>query len=185
MALLAESLVEEWLNRSGFFTMRGIKHGVGEMDLLGIRREPGGSITGWHVEVQASFRPIGYIAKLTTDLAGKADKKRSRTSAVARSPNEVEACARDWVRAKFHAADKTRLRETLWPGVAWSYHLVHAVVREPRKLAVFESEAVKCHPFQEVLSELLGHGAMAFSGSAGGDLVEIVGYYSAHVRTAS
>jgi hypothetical protein len=35
MALLAESLVEEWLNRSGFFTMRGIKCGVNELDLLG------------------------------------------------------------------------------------------------------------------------------------------------------
>jgi len=29
MALLAESVVEEWLNRNGFFTIRGIKHGVG------------------------------------------------------------------------------------------------------------------------------------------------------------
>lgn len=34
MALLGESLVEEWLNREGFFTIRGVKHGVGEMDLL-------------------------------------------------------------------------------------------------------------------------------------------------------
>ena len=37
MALLAESLVDEWLNRQGFFTIRGIKHGVGEIDLLGVR----------------------------------------------------------------------------------------------------------------------------------------------------
>ena len=28
MALLAESLVEEWLNRDGYFTIRGVKHGV-------------------------------------------------------------------------------------------------------------------------------------------------------------
>src|ERR1035441_6453896 len=113
MALLAESLVEEWLNRKGFFTIRGIKHGVGELDLLGIRREPEGSLTGWHVEVQASFRPIGYIAKLTSNLVVKGDKNRSRTSAVARSPEEVELCARDWVRAKFHAEEKMRVREKL------------------------------------------------------------------------
>ena len=37
MALLAESLVEEWLNREGYFTIRGVKHGVGEMDLLAVR----------------------------------------------------------------------------------------------------------------------------------------------------
>jgi hypothetical protein len=37
MALLAESLVEEWLNRAGYFTIRGVKHGLGEMDLLAVR----------------------------------------------------------------------------------------------------------------------------------------------------
>ncbi|SRR5258708_34951948 len=178
MALLAESLVEEWLNRSGFFTIRGIKHGVGELDLLGIRREPNGSLTGWHVEVQASFRPIGYIAKLTSDLVVKGGKKRSRTSAVARSVEEVELCARDWVRAKFGADDKMRVREKLWSGVVWSYHLVHAAVREPQELAAFESEGVKCHPFHDVLSELLQRVQGSFSGSAGGDLAEIVGYYN-------
>lgn len=36
MALLAEELVEEWLNRNGFFTIRGIKLGVQEIDLLAI-----------------------------------------------------------------------------------------------------------------------------------------------------
>jgi hypothetical protein len=65
MSLLAESLVEEWLNRNNFFTIRGIKHGVRELDLLGIHRELTGSISGWHVEVQVRFRPIGYIAKIT------------------------------------------------------------------------------------------------------------------------
>jgi hypothetical protein len=69
MSLLAESLVEEWLNRKGYFTIRGIKHGIGELDLLGIHRESSGSVTGWHVEVQASFRPVGYIAKLTKEMA--------------------------------------------------------------------------------------------------------------------
>ena len=37
MALLAEQLVDEWLNRKGFFTVRGIKEGVDEIDLLGVR----------------------------------------------------------------------------------------------------------------------------------------------------
>ena len=63
MALLAESLVDEWLNRQGFFTIRGIKHGVGEIDLLGVRPN-GAGLEGWNVEVKASFRPIGYISPL-------------------------------------------------------------------------------------------------------------------------
>jgi hypothetical protein len=37
VALLAESLVEEWLNRQNFFTIRGVKHGIDEIDLLAIR----------------------------------------------------------------------------------------------------------------------------------------------------
>jgi hypothetical protein len=36
MALLDEQLVEEWLNRQNFFTMRGIKCGV---DLIAYRQD--------------------------------------------------------------------------------------------------------------------------------------------------
>ena len=74
MALLGESLVEEWLNREGFFTIRGVKHGVDEMDLLAIKPQDDGRVIGWHVEVQISFRPIGFIAKL--------QKNRFRKSAL-------------------------------------------------------------------------------------------------------
>jgi hypothetical protein len=42
MALLAEELVEEWLNRAGYFTIRGVKLGVHEIDLLAVRPVTGG-----------------------------------------------------------------------------------------------------------------------------------------------
>jgi hypothetical protein len=51
MALLAEQLVDEWLNRNGFFTLRGIKSGVHQIDLLGVRMSKG-RLEGWHVECQ-------------------------------------------------------------------------------------------------------------------------------------
>src|SRR5580704_4216023 len=92
MAILAESLVEEWLNREGFFTIRGVKHGVGEIDLLAIRHEPGAAVIGWHVEVQASFRPVGYIAKLTGEMARASN--RARTTATARTPEQIEQTVR-------------------------------------------------------------------------------------------
>jgi hypothetical protein len=176
MALLAESLVEEWLNRSGFFTIRGIKHGVGELDLLGIRHEAETTVTGWHVEVQASFRPVGYIARLTSDMARELNKPR--TAAINRTPEQIESCARDWVRSKFCAEDKVQVRERLWPGVTWSYHLVHAVVRERQELKVFQQEGVTCHSFDDLLADLSRRPDHAFSGSAGGDLAEIVSYYN-------
>jgi hypothetical protein len=67
MALLAETLIEEWLNRQGFLTVRGVKEGVDEMDILAVRApsDAGEKLEAWHVEVQASFRPNNYIAELT------------------------------------------------------------------------------------------------------------------------
>jgi hypothetical protein len=176
MALLAESLVEEWLNRGGYFTIRGVKHGFGEMDLLGVRPLPDGKLDGWHVEVQASFRPVSYIGKLTPELLKQLGG--SASSARARTPNQVETCAREWVMNKFKVKDKAELRERLWPGVQWSFHLVHAVVRDSRELEVFAAHGVTCHPFSELLADLSKRGKKrSFSGSAGGDLAEIVAYY--------
>jgi hypothetical protein len=180
MALLAESLVEEWLNRRGFFTIRGVKHGVNEVDLLGIRKRTDDSLEGWHVEVQVSFRPVSYIANLTNDIAGKDGKRRSKTSAKARTSEEVEVCAQEWVRGKFLTDEKRRVRERLWPRISWLYHFVHAVVRDDSELAVFRDLGVECHPFSSVLSELLQGTKEGFSGSAGGDIAEIVGYYKNH-----
>jgi hypothetical protein len=131
MALLAESLVEEWLNRNRFFTIRGIKHGLAEIDLLAIRHEADTSVIGWHVEVQVSFRPVTYIAKLTDDMARVL--KRVRTNASARTPDQIETCASEWVQSKFKADAKAKARERLWPHVQWQYHLVHARVRERRE----------------------------------------------------
>ena len=35
MAMLDEEVVEYWLNNNGFFCMRGVKTGLGEIDFLG------------------------------------------------------------------------------------------------------------------------------------------------------
>jgi hypothetical protein len=181
MSLLAESLVEEWLNRNNFFTIRGIKHGVKELDLLGIHREPTGSITGWHVEVQVSFRPIGYIAKITKDMA----KSSGRAGGLVkrRTTDEIELCAREWVQSKFSGQGKQQVRESLWPGLKWSFHLVHGETRWPQELEVFESEGVICHPFRQLLDDLSRRSEHMYSGSAGGDLAEIVAYYNSTLRS--
>jgi hypothetical protein len=46
VALVAESLVEEWLNRQNFFTIRGVKHGIDEIDLLAIKASA--PVEGFH-----------------------------------------------------------------------------------------------------------------------------------------
>src|SRR5262249_12924019 len=95
MALLAESLADERVNRQGFFTVRGVKQGVGEIDLLAVKPNTDGGSTGWHVEVQVSFRPVGYISKRTKEM--DAGTNRARTSAKERTPDQVISCAKEWV----------------------------------------------------------------------------------------
>jgi hypothetical protein len=86
MALLDEQLVEEWLNRQNFFTIRGIKSGVDEIDLLAIRPTTEG-LDCWHVEVQISYRPVGYIG--------------GDTNARKRNEMQLRAGVEQWVTKKF------------------------------------------------------------------------------------
>jgi hypothetical protein len=62
--------------------------------------------------------------------------------------------------------------------VNWSFHLVHAVVKDAQELAVFQNEGLTCHSFNQLLKELSRRADKAYSGSAGGDLAEIVSYYN-------
>jgi len=97
---------------------------------------------------------------------------------VTRAAEVVEKCAREWVRDKFESPDKIKVREARWPGLQWEFHLVHGKIREPQELAVFQNAGVKCHSLYEILDQLQTVGKGSFSGSAGGDLAEIVFYYN-------
>jgi hypothetical protein len=176
MALLAESLVDEWLNRKGFFTIRGVKQGVGEIDLLAVRPEGDGILTGWHVEVQVSFRPIGYISKIPKDIALAA--RRSRTSAKMRSQEEVRSFAKEWVSDKYFGKKKCKVRDKLWPNIRWEFYLVHGVVKDEQELGAIRSYGISLLPFYDLLKDLCQNDATNFSASAGGDLAEVVRYYT-------
>lgn len=170
MAFIAETYVEEWLNRQGYFTIRGVKKGHEEMDLLAVRAEDGG-VTGWHVEVTVSFRPIGYIAREPAAGSGRGSFVRKRT------PDQARSFAKAWIEKKFAGAAKLAIRDRLWPGARWSRHLVHGAVRYPDELLAFEAEGVTCHPFHRLLSDLSQRGPDGFTVSAGGDLAEILTYF--------
>ena len=118
MALRAETLVEEWLKRKGCFSIRGLKRGLGELDLLAVRPQPD-DVVGWHVEVTVSFRPSGYLAREPARSSGQGESHVRK-----RTPEEVRAYARQSVESKSHAAAKFRLRAELRPGVRWSFHLI-------------------------------------------------------------
>lgn len=166
MAILAESVVEEWLNRQRFFTIRGAKTGRNEMDVLAVRQEPSGHITGWHVEVQVSFRPIGYIAPW-----------KGHSIATRRTEQVMADCVQKWVEKKFLAENIRDLRKRLWGQLEWSFHLVHGVVRYPDELELMRSHRVTLHPFFGVLESLCAGGDELLTASSGGDMADIIRYY--------
>ena len=156
MALLAEEIVEEWLNRNGFFTIRGIELGHHEIDLLAIGFKDG-EIKCRHIEVQASPRPIGYISGIP--LTNK-------------SPEFITQGLDAWVKKKFLLAKKESLRNQLFPE-KWVFELVVHQVRHEEELKIIEERGVKVHRLENIISELASSKTI-INRASGADLVDLV-----------
>lgn len=159
MALLDEEVVEYWLNNKGFFCMRGVKTGLGEIDFLAIRPASGG-FECWQVEVTVSFRPIGYIG-------GGSSAKR-------RTDSEVRQGVVDWVEKKFTAPKKVERRDEILPGAEWQKVLVCAEVRHDGELELFEQHGVHVLRYKDLLLDLVESTTQVNSNA--GNIVEIVRY---------
>lgn len=162
MALLDEQLVEEWLNKQNFFTIRGIKAGVDEIDILAIRPD-GSKLECWHVEVQISYRPVGYIG--------------GDTNARRRNSDELAAGVRQWVDKKFASDRKVARRNEVLAKAAWRFLLVHAAVKDKDELALIQTHGVDTLEYREVLNELCRTGRGGSSSSAAA-IVEMLNYYA-------
>lgn len=161
MALLDEQLVEEWLNRDRFFTIRGVKSGIDEIDLLAIRKI-GNDLECWHVEVQVSYRPIGYV--------GGDTNARRRTS------EEIVAGVKQWVEKKFTSEKKVIRRNEILPNANWKYVFVHGVLRDESELEFMKGLGVETLPYREVLVDLMDDVKTANSSSAASNIAEILRY---------
>lgn len=160
MALLDEQLVEEWLNRQNFFTMRGIKSGVDEIDLLAIRPTPEG-LECWHVEVQISYRPVGYIG--------------GDTNARKRSGKELRAGVEQWVTKKFTSPKKIKRRNEILPDAKWRKFLVHAVLKDDSELPIMQELGVELIQYKKILEDLRAD-KQGKSSSAASGIVEMLNY---------
>lgn len=175
MSLLSEALVEEWLNRRKYFTIRGVKTGVDEIDLLGIQLTAD-KRRAIHVECEVSFRPIGYITPLPKEVAKEIGK--ARTSAWERPDELLRQCVREWVKKKFKQSKKAEVRNGFIGSLTWEFALVHGVTREERELAMIKDEGVKLIPFYDILQMLCANGEGAsFKGNAGTDIAEMIEYF--------
>ena len=177
MALLAEALVEEWLNRKRFFTMRGIKVGVDEIDLLAICKTNDG-IEARHYEVQVSTNPVSYISKLTAEQSKELGKARG--SAFSREDSVLEKSVEEWVEKKFTSKKKMAVRDHLCPGITWKYYFVHGKVRHPEELLLIKQQNVEVISFHTVLEQLCNEMESNFKGGSGSDIVEMISYFRDH-----
>lgn len=176
MALLAEEIVEEWLNRQGYFTIRGVKVGVHEMDLIAVRFTAKG-LDCRHIEVQASVRPVSYLTPVPKAVQKKTGK--APANAKLREEEELRQGVREWVHKKFDHPKKKRVRERLAPG-PWSRELIVHRVRHEIELAMIASEGVTVRHLAEVLADLERRDTV-LQGAAGAHLVELVALTAAGI----
>jgi Holliday junction resolvase-like predicted endonuclease len=158
MALLAEEIVEEWLRRDGHFTMRGIRVGNGEIDLLAVKRWPDDKVVCRHIEVQAAIRAISYITHDTSAKHLTNEKLRE----------QVEK----WVSKKFRLRQKKEIMKSLWDA-SWTSELVVNDVRYEEEIPVIEEYGVTVHRLKHVIEELAS-GRLLVPRASGADLVDLV-----------
>ena len=172
MSLLAEELVEEWLNRQGFFTIRGIKKGVQEMDLLAIQIGDDGSASVCrHLEVQASVRPVSYVTKVPR--AVQKATGRAPGSSKRRTPEELAAGVSEWIDKKFLMKSKESIRSLLVPGGKWSFELVVHRIKHPEELQCISDRGVVVHRLSDIVRELKD-GKARLPGASGSSFVDLV-----------
>jgi hypothetical protein len=169
MALLAEELVEEWLNRQGYFTIRGIKTGVHEIDILAVRPGPSG-LECRQLEVQASMRPVSYITRVPE--AVQEATGRAATSSKSRSEDELRVGIQEWIAKKYDHKVKVRVRGRLAPG-PWTRELVVHVVKHTRELELIAEAGITIHQLTQVVRDLKG-GELMLQGGVGAHLSDLV-----------
>lgn len=153
VAIFAETLAEEWLNRKGFFTILGAKGGLLEMDLLAVRYREDEEPEAVHYEVQASTGPPSWITKWTPEL--QKELGIGPNSARKRDQRQMEECVNSWIYKKFRDPRVEEVREKLWPDADWHFALVHGVVRHPKELPAIAAHGVEVLDLSIVLDELM------------------------------
>ncbi|MDZ7794915.1 MAG: hypothetical protein U5P10_14845 [Spirochaetia bacterium] len=138
MALLAEELVEEYFNRKGYFTIRGIKVGVQEIDILGTRVLVSGERENVHIEVQASIRPISYISKVPI----AAQRNGRPSNSMKRSEEELVLGVEEWVSKKFFNSKKEKLLKKLFVGT-WKRILIINKVKSEAEVELIKKHRVE------------------------------------------
>ncbi|SRR5713226_7718877 len=168
MALLAEEIVEEWLNRDGWFTIRGIKIGACEIDILAIKPTVNG-IKCRHLEVHAAFNPIGYIAPVPN---ARRQPRQGAGYARRRSDEELQNCVSEWVRKKYDHPKIAEQLKTIFDG-KWTRKFVVHKFKHPEELDLIRKAGMTVHNLSEIIASFRRDDTVV-SSAAGADFVDLV-----------
>ncbi len=136
MAKIAETIVEEWLNRRGYLTVRSLKD-VNEIDLLAYHPGTGDAL---HVEVNDSPDPQGFLGP---------------SNARARLRESVEGYAQKKYRHERVVELRRRLLPDRDPVQGWGFVLVYNVLREEKEQRdVLRECGVESVSFSSILGKL-------------------------------
>ncbi len=140
MARVAETIVEEWLNRQGYFTVRGLKRGHNEIDLLAFRCADGDAV---HVEVMSNVDPAGYIGDLPYA--------------------RLEEGITEFVRKKYHNENADGLRKELCSGREWRFMFAHGKLKkEEEQRSLLRAQNVEVKRISEILDDLADKDKLSF-----------------------
>ena len=170
MSLLGEEVVEEWLNRNGYFTIRGVKVGVDEIDILAIRPLPDGKHECRHIEVQLSINPISYITKVPAVI--RKETGIGPHNAKKRDVAQLTQGVHEWVEGKFNHPRKVKLRDSLCPG-SWTKELVVGIVKHEEELDLLRQAGITIHRLKDVLSEMVEKRTVV-KAAGGADLFDLM-----------
>lgn len=182
MSLLGEELAEEWLNRKGYFTIRGTKIGNGEIDLLAVKYADTG-IDCWHHEVQVSLRPISYICSAPHEL-----RKLGKTAhnAKKRPISEIETSVKEWVYKKYLDPKKEAVRHALWPA-KWNFGLIVGNVRHSDELELIAQNNITIIRITDIIGSLspkskINNADFKIGAASGADLIDLVFAHSQLIK---
>ena len=174
MSFLGENLAEEWLNRKGFFTIRGAKVGNGEIDFLAIKYSKDG-IERWHYEVQASLRPVSYICPAPKRLRKQG---KSAHNAKKRDIKEIKESVAEWIEKKYKKNKIVETRKQLWPG-AWKFGLIIGNIKHQDELDEIKKHKIKIIKIAEIIKTMSPKWSskteeFKIGAATGADLIDLV-----------
>ena len=170
MALIAEELVEEWLIQQKYFTIRNLKSGNNEIDLLGVKLNGKSKNQLVHVEVMVSHSPMSWICRINLK------------SAASRSQEEIKSEVDAWIEKKYKSETIQLMRNKLIPHAIaddWEMMFVHGALTDQnhQELEYMKELGINIISIKKIMLELQENDGNIFTGGDGREISNLISIY--------